>query len=62
MTGGFTNSQEAAIAAVINLADATTRGEIAAAINSALGPPGYVPYSDAAVLAAIGQALVRYGG
>jgi hypothetical protein len=59
-TGGFTDSQAAAVSACVNLADPTLRGGVEVAINTALGPPSFVPYSDDAVLAAIGSALSRY--
>lgn len=59
-TGGFTETQAEAINAVLDLASPELRGTISAAINSALGSDVGSPYSDIAVLAAIGGALVRY--
>ena len=59
-TGGYTDGQAATVSACVNLADPTLRGEIAAAVATALGPPGFQPFADAAVLAAIGAAIVRY--
>jgi hypothetical protein len=62
LTSGFTDAQAAAVTAVLNLAPPELRGGVSAAIEAALGPPSLVPFSDVAVLAAIGGALARYSG
>jgi hypothetical protein len=59
---GFTDAQSAAIAGILNLASPGLRGVISATIGTALKGNVGGPLSDAAVLAAVGAALVRYGG
>jgi hypothetical protein len=59
---GLTDSQAAAVGAVLSLAAPGLRGSISAMINVTLGPSLGKPYSDSAVLAAVGAALVRYAG
>ena len=60
VTSGLTSTQAAAVIAVLNLADAGLRGSISAMIASTLGPPGFQPWADSAVLNAIGVACTRY--
>jgi hypothetical protein len=62
MTMGLTDAQSAALAAVLSLVAPGLRGTVAAAINTALARNVGGPSADAAVLAAIGGALVRYAG
>ena len=57
---GLTPDQAAAVAGVLNLASAELRDTISAAINSALASDVGGPFSDEAILGAIGAALARY--
>ena len=57
---GLSPAQAAAVAGVVNIADPQFREGVAVAISTALGSTIGQPQSDAAVLSAIGQALVRY--
>ena len=60
VTSGLTPTQAAAVTAVLNFCGPDIRGGVSAMIGQALGPPGFVPFSDAAVLRAVGRSLVRY--
>jgi hypothetical protein len=62
VTGGLTDSQAAAVGAVLNLASPELRGSISAMINAALKTNIGGPSSDSAVLSAIGAACSRYSG
>ena len=57
---GLTSAQAIAVASVLSLAAPELRQAIAAFVGSKLGPPGVQPFADAAVLNAVGKALVRY--
>jgi hypothetical protein len=60
VTNGLTDTQAAAVTAALNLAAPELRSSISALISAALRSNVEGPFSDSAVLAAIGAAITRY--